>query len=97
VTAALADPTAREFLHDADPVLAKLINSRPDFRPRAWMDELPPLFSSSPSEDRRTIRERWIGDGFRGIAGTELSRIPRSSQESRRQLLTECVSSKRSG
>ncbi len=43
MTAALADPTAREFLHDADPVLAKLIDSRPDFRPRAWMDELPPL------------------------------------------------------
>jgi DNA-3-methyladenine glycosylase II len=43
VNAALADPTAREFLHDADPVLAKLIDSRPDFRPRAWMDELPPL------------------------------------------------------
>jgi DNA-3-methyladenine glycosylase II len=43
VTAALADPTARAFLHDADPVLAKLIESRPDFRPRAWMDELPPL------------------------------------------------------
>ncbi len=43
MTAALPDPTAREFLHDADPVLAKLIDSRPDFRPRAWMDELPPL------------------------------------------------------
>ena len=43
MTAALADPIAREFLHDADPVLAKLIDSRPDFRPRAWMDELPPL------------------------------------------------------
>jgi DNA-3-methyladenine glycosylase II len=43
VTAALADPTAREFLHNADPVLAKLIDSRPDFRPRAWMEELPPL------------------------------------------------------
>jgi len=43
VTAALADPTARAFLHDADPVLAKVIDSRPDFRPRAWMDELPPL------------------------------------------------------
>ena len=24
-------------------MLAKLIDSRPDFRPRAWMDELPPL------------------------------------------------------
>ena len=43
MTAALADPAAREFLHGADPVLAKLIDSRPDFRPRAWMDELPPL------------------------------------------------------
>jgi DNA-3-methyladenine glycosylase II len=43
VTAALADPTALEFLHNADPVLANLIDARPDFRPRAWMDELPPL------------------------------------------------------
>jgi DNA-3-methyladenine glycosylase II len=43
VTAALADPTAREFLHNADPVLANLIDARPDFRPRAWMDALPPL------------------------------------------------------
>jgi DNA-3-methyladenine glycosylase II len=38
-----ADPAAREFLRNADPVLAKLIDARPDFRPRAWMDELPPL------------------------------------------------------
>jgi DNA-3-methyladenine glycosylase II len=41
--AALADPEAREYLSKADPVLAALIDSRPDFRPRAWMDELPPL------------------------------------------------------
>jgi DNA-3-methyladenine glycosylase II len=41
--AALADPEAREFLRKADPVLARLIEARPDFRPRAWMDELPPL------------------------------------------------------
>ena len=38
-----ADPDAREFLRKADPVLARLIDARPDFRPRAWMDELPPL------------------------------------------------------
>jgi DNA-3-methyladenine glycosylase II len=38
-----ADPEAREFLRKADPVLARLIEERPDFRPRAWMDELPPL------------------------------------------------------
>lgn len=41
--AAIADPTARDFLRKADPVLARLIDARPDFRPRAWMDELPPL------------------------------------------------------
>jgi DNA-3-methyladenine glycosylase II len=41
--AAIADPEAREFLRKADPVLARLIDARPDFRPRAWMDELPPL------------------------------------------------------
>ena len=41
--ATIADPEAREFLRKADPVLARLIDARPDFRPRAWMDELPPL------------------------------------------------------
>ena len=41
--AALADPEAREHLRNADPVLAQIIDARPDFRPRAWMDELPPL------------------------------------------------------
>src|ERR1700716_1824919 len=42
-SAALADPKAREFLRKADPVMSRLIDARPDFRPRAWMDELPPL------------------------------------------------------
>ena len=41
--AAVADPTAREFLRGADPVLRKLIDARPDFHPRAWLDELPRL------------------------------------------------------
>jgi DNA-3-methyladenine glycosylase II len=41
--APLADPKAREFLHEADPVLARLIDARPDFRPRAWTEELPPF------------------------------------------------------
>jgi len=41
--AAIADPGAREFLRNSDPVLARLIDARPDFRPRAWLDELPPL------------------------------------------------------
>lgn len=43
--AALADRKAREFLREADPVLKRLIDARPDFRPRAWLDELPPLDS----------------------------------------------------
>jgi DNA-3-methyladenine glycosylase II len=41
--AAVADPTAREFLRNADPVLARVIDAHPDFRPRAWIDELPEL------------------------------------------------------
>jgi DNA-3-methyladenine glycosylase II len=41
--AAVADPEARDFLRKADPVLARLIDARPDFHPRAWLDELPPL------------------------------------------------------
>ena len=40
---ALANPTARESLRRADPILRKLIDAHPDFRPRAWLDELPPL------------------------------------------------------
>ena len=41
--AVAADPTAREFLRRADPVLRELIDGPPDFHPRAWLDELPPL------------------------------------------------------
>src|SRR5258707_15776023 len=40
---AVADPTAREFLRNADPVLARVIDAHPDFHPRAWIDELPRL------------------------------------------------------
>src|SRR5579864_6137578 len=40
---AFADPEARAFLRTADPVMAQLIDAHPDFRPRAWLDELPPL------------------------------------------------------
>jgi DNA-3-methyladenine glycosylase II len=43
VAAALADPTAVAYLREADPVMAQLIDARPDFRPRAWLQELPPL------------------------------------------------------
>ncbi len=34
---------ARSFLRDADPVLARLIDERPDFDPRAWISQLPPM------------------------------------------------------
>ena len=34
---------ARVHLRDADPVLARLIDDRPDFDPRAWMTQLPPM------------------------------------------------------
>ena len=43
VAAALAGPTAVAYLREADPVMAQLIDARPGFRPRAWLQELPPL------------------------------------------------------
>jgi DNA-3-methyladenine glycosylase II len=57
--AAIADPDARAFLRKADPVLARLIDARPDFRPRAWMDELP--------------RFDGFGTLIFGVAGQQLS------------------------
>ena len=36
-------PEARAYLRRADPVLARLIDDRPDFDPRAWITELPPM------------------------------------------------------
>jgi DNA-3-methyladenine glycosylase II len=34
---------ARSYLRNADPVLARLVDARPDFDPRAWMTQLPPM------------------------------------------------------
>ena len=34
---------ARSHLRDADLVLARLIDDRPDFDPRAWLAQLPPM------------------------------------------------------
>ena len=34
---------ARTHLRDADPVLARIIDERPDFDPWAWMADLPPM------------------------------------------------------
>jgi DNA-3-methyladenine glycosylase II len=41
--APVAPRKARDFLRNADPVLGRVIDAHPGFRPRAWMDELPPL------------------------------------------------------
>jgi DNA-3-methyladenine glycosylase II len=41
--APVADRKAREFLRKADPVLGRVIDAHPGFRPRAWMDDLPQL------------------------------------------------------
>jgi DNA-3-methyladenine glycosylase II len=34
---------ARSYLRNADPLLARLIDDRPDFDPRAWISQLPPM------------------------------------------------------
>jgi len=34
---------ARTHLHQADPVLARIIDRHPNFDPRAWLEELPPM------------------------------------------------------
>ena len=34
---------ARSYLRQADPVLARLIDDRPAFDPRAWLAQLPPM------------------------------------------------------
>ena len=34
---------ARSYLREADPVMAQPIDDRPDFDPRAWMTQLPPM------------------------------------------------------
>jgi DNA-3-methyladenine glycosylase II len=41
--APVADRKARDFLRKADPVLGRVIEAHPGFRPRAWMDDLPRL------------------------------------------------------
>jgi DNA-3-methyladenine glycosylase II len=41
--APVADRKAREFLRKVDPVLERVIDAHPGFRPRAWMEGLPPL------------------------------------------------------
>lgn len=39
----VTDALARRYLRKADPVLARLIDDRPEFDPRAWLTELPAM------------------------------------------------------
>jgi DNA-3-methyladenine glycosylase II len=57
--AALASKKGREYLRKADPIIAGLIDARPEFRPRAWLDELPPFDA--------------FGSLVFGVAGQQLS------------------------
>jgi DNA-3-methyladenine glycosylase II len=69
---------ACSYLRRADPVLARLIDARPDFDPRAWLARLPPmdLFGAllfqvigqqlSVAATRRTLAR--IGALFDGIS-----------------------------
>jgi len=43
VSRAASLQTARSQLRDADPVMARIIDARPDFDPRAWIAQLPPM------------------------------------------------------
>jgi len=55
---------ARSYLRNGDPVLARLIDERPEFDPRAWLAQLPPmdryLFSAAfePAEAPAAARHR---------------------------------------
>ncbi len=66
----LADPKARELLREADPTLARIIDAQPDFHPRAWLKELPPL------DAFRTLVFQVIGQQLSvGATRTILSRL----------------------
>jgi len=41
IAAGLSEAAGREILHNADPVLARLIDAQPDLHPNAWKNELP--------------------------------------------------------
>ena len=56
----VADPSAREFLRSADPVLRELIDAHPDFRPRAWLNELPPRDAFGSLRSDATISSRTV-------------------------------------
>jgi DNA-3-methyladenine glycosylase II len=43
VSRAAALQQARSHLRDADPVMAGLVDARPDFDPHAWLTQLPPM------------------------------------------------------
>ena len=53
---------ARAHLRRADPVLARLIDQRPDFDPRGWMDQLPAmdLYGAEPWRPYRSLATSYL-------------------------------------
>ena len=66
--AAVADPTAREFLRNADPVLARVIDAHPEFRPRASIADRSVLIANSGGQESLTSVISALGEGL--SAGT---------------------------
>lgn len=67
----IANRKARELLRKADPVLARLIDFRPDFRPRAWLDELSPLDAFGTLIFQAAGNQLSVGAGPTIMSGTE--------------------------
>ena len=60
---------ARSHLRQADPVLARLIDDRPEFDPRAWMTQLPPMDLYGDLEQQGTVQvhRRELGNPRPGV------------------------------
>lgn len=74
---------ARAFLRHADPVLARVIDASPDFQPREWLSELPPLDAFGTlvfqviGQQLSVGATRRIFDRLRGLFGGD---VPTPSQ-----------------
>jgi DNA-3-methyladenine glycosylase II len=77
---------ARSCLRHADPVLARLIDDRPDFDPRAWVAQLPPmdlfgaLLFQVTGQQLSVPADRRTPGPHRGLFGGHLPAPPNSWQ-----------------
>ena len=62
---------ARSHLGNADPVLARLIDDRPDFDPRAWMALLPPMDLYGALLFQVTVQQLFVPATRRTLARVE--------------------------